>query len=142
MTELVTVSVLLLVAVGFVTLTARRMRAAELADPIGRARFTAAFEGQGISPILLGHTYDALRRRLDQAAATDVDPATELRAELHLTRLDVEDVALLAIARAHGRIPRADDLDRIDVEVRTAADLVRFLAPFAPPVRAGLRIAG
>lgn len=142
MTEIVTVSALLLVALGFVTLTARRMRAAELADPIGRARFAAAFDGEGISPILLGHAYDALRRRLEQSTATDVDPTTELRAGLHLTRLDVEDVALLAIARTHGRIPRGEDLDRMDVEVRTAGDLVRFLAPYAPPLRPGLRIAG
>ena len=139
MIEIVTVSALLLVAVGFVMLTARRMRAAEQADPIGRARFTAEFADERISPILLGHTYDALRRRLDGHG--DLTPHTDLYAELHLTRLDVEDVALLAIARTHGRLPRGDDLDRMDVEVRTAGDLARFMAPFAPQVRAGLRIA-
>ena len=140
MTEIVTVSALLLVAIGFVLLTARRMRAAEQKDPIGRARFSAAFDGEHISPVLLGHAYDALRRRLD--APGELTPDTDLYAELRLTRLDVEDAALLAIARTHGRLPRGEELDRLDVEVRTAGDLVRFLAPFAPPVRNGLRIAG
>jgi hypothetical protein len=141
MAEIVTVSALLVVALAFLLFTARRLRLVETADPVGRSRFATAFDGEGIAPALVGHAYDALRRRRHEGPG-DLTHATDLYADLRLTRLDIEDIALLAIARTHGRIPTGEDLDALDAEVHTAGELVRFCARYCPRPRPNLRVAG
>jgi hypothetical protein len=141
MAEIVIVSALLVVALACVRVTARRLRAADAADPAARARFAAAFAGEGIEPALVAHAYDALRRRRNELPG-ELTEHTDLYRELRLTRLDVEDIALLAVARAHGRLPGGEELDAIDVEVRTAGELVRHLARFCAVRRPRLRVVG
>ena len=140
MAEIVIVSALLVVALACVRVTARRLRTAD-ADSAARARFAAAFAGEGIEPALVGHAYDALRRRRHELPG-ELTEHTDLYRDLRLTRLDVEDIALLAVARAHGRLPGGEDLDAIDVEVRTAGELVRHLARFCAVTRPRLRVVG
>jgi hypothetical protein len=81
---------------------------------------------------LLLHTFEALRPRVPQHVDV-MRPADQLATLYGFTQADAEDVALLVAARAEGQLPTSHDLDRLDAEVRTVADLVRFLVPFTTP---------
>lgn len=136
MLQILVVATLLLVAGTFAAVSSRTIAAGTGQDELGRHRFLAAFNGHRIPAELLVQTYDALNRRVG-APNVALLPGTALAAELCLTRLDVEDLALLVAARCDGRIPSARDLDMLDDEVRTVEDLLLFLHPFvAVPVAA------
>jgi hypothetical protein len=133
---IVVVATLLLLAGTFAAVSSRTISAARHHDELGRHRFLAACNRYRLPAELLVHTFEALNRR-GGAPNVALGPATVLATDLCLTRLDVEDLALLVAARCDGRIPTARDLDLLDAEVRTVEDLLLFLHPFvAVPVAA------
>jgi hypothetical protein len=76
---------------------------------------------------VLAHTYDALHRRRGRPVIRAGD---ELADTFGLSRLDVEDLALVVIARCGGRIPSAMDLDQLGRTVRSVDDLVAYVMTF------------
>ena len=129
MLPIVAVTTLVLLAGTFAAVSSRTISAAARHDELGRHRFLSAFNGHRLPAELLVQTYEALSRRVGAPNAV-LGPATALAADLGFTRLDAEDLALLVAARCDGRIPRAQDLDVLDDEVRTVEDLLLFLHPF------------
>jgi hypothetical protein len=130
--ELAIVTVLLITAVAFAFFSSRAIDRADSRDEVARHLFLAAFDGSGVSRDLLLHVFDALRPRVPQHVDV-MRPADGLASIYGFTQADAEDVALLVASRADGELPTPADLDRLDAEVRTVADLVRFLVPFATP---------
>jgi hypothetical protein len=118
-----------LVALAYVLLRVKRARVARATGAAARARFASHFAARSAPEELLVHTYDVLQQRRASETA-DVQPAAHLRRDFGLTRLDLEDVALVIVARVGGRMPGAEDLDRLEAQVTTVDDLVGFLAPF------------
>jgi hypothetical protein len=116
-------------ALGFGVTHTRRRQASAVADDAARARFVEHFAKRGVAESLLVPTFAALRARRPDAAA-DVEPEDHLARDLGLDRLDLEDIALVIVTQAGGRVPRAEDLDRLDTTVATVDDLVGFLSPF------------
>lgn len=129
MLEIAIVTAMLLSAVAFALFTSRAITQADSRDDVARYLFLAAFDGTNTPADVLTHLFDALRQRVPPGV-TVFRPSDHLAGQYGFSRLDAEDVALLVAARADGRIPTADDLDQLDAEVRTVADLVRFVTPF------------
>jgi hypothetical protein len=127
--ELAIVTALLVTAVVFALVSSRAIDHADSRDDVARHLFLAAFDGSGVATELLVHTFEALRRRVPQHVDI-MRPADQLAALYGFTQEDAEDVVLLVAARAEADLPTAPDLDRLGQEVRTVADLVRFLVPF------------
>ena len=129
MFQIAIVTALLLTAVLFALVSSRTIDRADSRDEVARHLFLAGFDGSGVEPDLLLNVFDALRRRVP--AEVDVmRPADHLATTYRLTQADAEDVVLLVAARGEGRLPTPSDLDRLGEQVRTVADLVRFLVPF------------
>jgi hypothetical protein len=127
--ELAIVTVLLVTAVTFAFYSSRAIDRSDSRDEVARHLFLAAFDGSGVKRELLLHTFEALRPRVPHHVDV-MRPADALASLYGFTHEDAEDVALLVAARSQGQIPTSQDLDRLDAEVRTVADLVRFLVPF------------
>jgi hypothetical protein len=127
--QIAIVTALLLTAVLFALVSSRAIDRADSRDEVARHLFLAGFDGSGVEPNLLLSVFDALRRRVP----ADVDvmrPADHLAVTYGLTQADAEDIVLLVAARGEGQLPTPTDLDRLGEQVRTVADLVRFLVPF------------
>lgn len=120
---------LFMLAAGFVAVGLRTLDSADRHAVGARERFVAAFGTRQLPAGLLVQTYETLSRRA-APRAWDIRPGDRLAEVLGMSALDVEDVALLVVARCEGRIPTARDLDRLDARVRTVEDLVEFLVPF------------
>ena len=132
MFELAIVTALLVTAVVFALVSSRAIDRADSRDEVARYLFVAAFDGSGVKPDLLEETFRALRPRVPEHL-TVIRPADHLASLYGFTAEDAEDVALLIAARVGGDLPGPADLDRFDEQVRTVADLVRFLIPFTSP---------
>jgi hypothetical protein len=130
--ELAIVTALLITAVAFALFSSRAIDRADSRDEVARYLFLAAFDGSGVSRELLVHVFDALRPRVPHHVDV-MRPADGLATMYRFTQADAEDIALLVASRADGDLPTAADLDRLAAEVRTVADLVRFLVPFTTP---------
>ena len=129
MFQIAIVTALLLTAVLFALVSSRTIDQADSRDEVARHLFLAGFDGSGVSSTLLLNVFEALRRRVPP----DVDvmrPADHLAAMYGFTQADAEDVVLLVAAQGEGHLPTPTDLDRLGEQVRTVADLVRFLVPF------------
>ena len=124
----------LLVALGLALARSERLRARVAQDDAARVDFAEHFRAQGVPEDVLTHTYEALRRRLPDAPA-DVSPDARLRGTYRLSRLDLEDMALVIVARCGGRIPSAAELDDLETGVASVEDLVMYLAPFCQAAR-------
>jgi hypothetical protein len=133
--QIAIVTALLLTAVGFALISSRAIDRADSRDDVARHLFLAGFDGSGVPTTLLLHVFEALRRRVPPGVDV-MRPADQLAALYGFTQADAEDVVLLVAARAEGHIPTAADLDRLGEQVRTVADLVRFLVPFCTPTPA------
>lgn len=123
------VAALLVSAAGFAFSSSRALAATSAHEMPSRREFLAAYDGRAVPAELLVQLYETLGRRLAGAGAR-VRPTARLAEELGLTAEDVEDVALLVLARCHGRLPHAADLDALVARVRTVGELVEFLTPF------------
>jgi hypothetical protein len=130
--QIAIVTALLLTAVGFAVVSSRAIDRADSRDEVARHLFIAAFDGTNASFDLLVQAFDALRRRVPREIGV-MRPADQLAATYGFTQADAEDVVLLVAARTEGQIPSPEDLDRLGEQVRTVADLVRFLMPFCTP---------
>lgn len=130
MFEIAIVTALLVTAVVFALVSSRAIDRADSRDDVARHLFLAAFDGSGAPAELLVHTFEALRPRVPQHVDV-MRPADHLAALYGFTQEDAEDVALLVAARMQGDLPTVSDLDRFDDQVRTVADLVRYLMPFS-----------
>jgi hypothetical protein len=119
----------LLVALSLALTWSERLRARAAQADAGRLAFAEHFRPRDVPDDVLTHSYDALRRRLPDAPAP-VAPADQLRGEYRLSRLDVEDMALVIVARCGGRIPTGRELDDLQEDVVTVEDLVLYLTPF------------
>ena len=129
MFEIAIVTALLVIAVVFALVSSRAIDRADSRDDVARHLFLAAFDGSGAPTELLVHTFEALRPRVPQHVDV-MRPADHLVSLYGFTQEDAEDVALLVAARMQGDLPTVTDLDRFDEQVRTVADLVRYLIPF------------
>lgn len=127
MLQLTVVAVLLALAGGFAFATTRALRSPSESDGDHRHRFLVAYDGEGFPADLLVQCYEQLTRRGSRPGSAVV-PGARLAEDLGMSETDVEDVAVLVLARAHGRVPAVRDLDRLDASVRTVDDLVRLLA--------------
>jgi hypothetical protein len=125
-----------LLATAFVGAGFRALERANRREMGGRNSFLARFDGTGIPADLLVQAYETLSRRVSQDVR-DIRPGDRLIETFGLSAADMEDVALLVAARCQARIPKAHELDELDARVRTVDDLVRFLARFYEPTRAG-----
>jgi len=135
--QLTAVALAFVLAAGFVLASSRTITRAERAesDTAARRRFLAAFDARGAAgrapADLLVQTYETLARRLDAGLPRQaLRPGARLAADLGLSAADVEDVALLVVARCDGRLPHARDLDVLHHEAETVEELVRFLGQF------------
>jgi hypothetical protein len=127
--EIAIVTALLLTAVLFALVSSRAIDQADSRDEVARHLFLAGFDGSGASSTLLLNVFETLRRRVP-ADVHVMRPADHLAAMYGFTQEDAEDVVLLVAAQTEGHIPSPADLDRLGQQVRTVADLVRFLVPF------------
>ena len=132
MFQIAIVTALLLTAVLFALVSSRAIDSADSRDEVARHLFLASFDGSGVAPSLLLEVFEALRRRVPQGVDV-MRPADQLAATYGFTQEDAEDVVLLVAARSEGHLPGPADLDRLGQQVRTVADLVRFLVPFCMP---------
>jgi hypothetical protein len=119
----------LVVALGLALAHSGRRRARDARGTAERAAFTHRFAQEEVPDDLLTHTYDALHRRLP-GEDVDVQPTDRIRSVYRLSRLDLEDMALVIVARCGGRIPSAAELDDLETHVATVEDLVLYLTPF------------
>lgn len=123
-------SLLLVGATGFAVASVRALAPRHGAlDVPWRRQFLSEFDGEGLSANVLVETYEALGRRTVGRGAR-VMRGADLSADLGLSAADVEDVALLVVARCDGSLPTAADLNALDHAVRTVGELVRFVTPF------------
>jgi len=107
--------------------SARQRRRLTERDRCGRAAFIARFPGEAK---VAGVVWELLR---DEAACAGFTPAAEDEL-LHLWGLaeeDLDDLVLEAMRRSGCRIPTPRETDRMPA-LTTVADLVRFVARFAP----------
>ena len=132
MFQIAIVTALLLTAVAFALVSSRAIDHADARDDVARHLFLAAFDGTGVPTELLLEVFDALRRRVPPAV-TVMRPADQLASTYAFSQADAEDIVLIVAARSEGILPTAADLDRMGAQVRTVADLVRFLVPFCMP---------
>ena len=123
-------SLLLTGATGFAVASIRALAPRRGAlDVPWRRHFLSEFDREGLPANLLIETYEALGRRVT-ACGSRVVRGADLMVDLGLSPADIEDVALLVVARCDGALPTAADLNALDVSVRTVGELVRFLTPF------------
>ena len=132
MFQIAIVTALLLTAVVFALVSSRAIDRADSRDDVARHLFLAGFDGSGVSTELLLEVFHALRRRVPPGVDV-MRPADQLAATYGFTQADAEDIVLIVAARSEGHLPTAADLDRLGAQVRTTADLVRFLVPFCMP---------
>ena len=126
-------------AIGFVLARGHRLRQLAAANhEVAGARFASHFDTGDTSVALLASTHAVLGERRS-GRSVDVRPEAVLARDFQLARLDLEDVALVIVTRAGGRVPGAEDLDRLSESVVTVEDLVHFLAPFCRPPSPELR---
>jgi hypothetical protein len=130
--EIAIVTALLLTAVIFALVSSRAIDRADTRDDVARHLFMAGFDGAGVPSTLLLEVFEALRRRVPPGVDV-MRPADQLAMNYGFSQADAEDIVLLVAARAEGHIPKPADLDRLGDQVRTVADLVRFLVPFCAP---------
>jgi hypothetical protein len=135
--QLAVLGSLFVLATGFAVTSSRVITRAGRAerDTAARPRVVAAVEARrGDAPapaVLLGRTFDLLAaRRASDVPLNALRPMARLTDDLGLTAEDVEDVALLAVTACGGELPHAHDLDRLDRDVATVEELVRFVVPF------------
>jgi hypothetical protein len=120
-------TVLVVLAGGFAFATTRALRAPSESATDHRHRFLVAYDAAGFPADLLVQCYEQLTRRSSRPGRA-VTPEARLAEDLGMSETDVEDAAVLVLARAQGRVPAVRDLDRLDASVRTVDDLVRLLA--------------
>jgi hypothetical protein len=130
--QIAIVTALLLTAVIFALVSSRAIDQADSRDDVARHLFLAGFDGSGVSTELLLEVFSALRRRIPPTVDV-MRPADQLATTYGFTQADAEDIVLIVAARADGHLPTPADLDRLGEQVRTVADLVRFLVPFCMP---------
>lgn len=136
MIQIVVVVVLVALAAAFAVATTRALHAPSEAETDRRHDFLAAYDGMGFPADLLVQCYEQLARRVGARRGAIV-PGARLAEDLGLDATDVEDVAVLVLARVQGRVPAVRDLDRLDLTVRTVDELVHLLAELhaAEPAR-------
>lgn len=133
---LATFCLLAVTAAGFGLTASREIARAGRAerDTAARHRFLSAFDGRGagahrVPAELLVQTFETIGARTAAPVAA-LHPGARLDTDLGLTRTDIEDAALLVVARCEAPLPYARDLDALAREVTTVEGFVRFLAPF------------
>lgn len=123
-------ALLLVGATGFAVASIRALAPRHGAlDVPWRRQFLSEFDREGLPANVLVETFEALGRRAVGRGA-HVTRGAHLMADLGLSAADVEDVALLVVARCDGRLPTAADLNALDNAVQTVGELIRFLTPF------------
>ncbi len=121
---------LLVGATGFAVASVRALAPSRgTLDAPWRRQFLSEFDHEGLPANVLVETYEALGRRTTGNGAR-VRRGADLALDLGLSDADVEDVALLVVARCDGELPTAADLNALDIGVRTVGELVRFVTPF------------
>ncbi|HEY0779101.1 MAG TPA: hypothetical protein VGD56_14115 [Gemmatirosa sp.] len=123
-------ALLLVGATGFAVASVRALAPRHgTLDVPWRRQFLSEFDRDGLPANVLVEAFEALGRRT-AGFGQRVRKSADLATDLGLSAADVEDIALLVVARCDGALPTAADLNALDRSVRTVGDLVRFLAPF------------